>query len=284
MSKEQKPYQIEKTDDLDTIIVSWIITHACQERCGYCISPNISQELTTKEEHFSVQDKLIAGGLTKNRYIGGEPLTIPHLPDLIADAHDKGVNTRLSTNGILLTEKKFREVAPSLDSIAFPFESLNDEDNEKIRGSRNHRQIIVSRIEMVKAEGNMGLLINTCVHRENIDHLEDLGGLLNELSIDHWKLRRFYSESGRGAVINKSRFDITDEEFYRKIESLQRMYPALKIDGRMPSKLASRLMVSPRGDLYRMFGEDENEGFTIYGNLLHDDLSIRDISIRDKCD
>lgn len=284
MSKEQKPYQIEKTDDLDTIIVSWIITHACQERCGYCISPSRSEELTTRQEHFSVQDRLIAGGLTKNRYIGGEPLTIPHLPDLIADAHDRGVNTRLSTNGILLTERKFREVAPSLDSIAFPFESLNDEANERIRGSRNHRQIIASRIEMVKAEGGIGLLINTCVHRENLGHLEDLGGLLNELGIDHWKLRRFYSGSGRGAVPNKDRFDITDEEFCRQVASLQQMYPGLKIDGRMPSKLASRLMVSPRGDLYRMFGEDENDGFTIYGNLLHDDLSVRDISIRDKCD
>lgn len=284
MNKEHKQYQIEKTDDLNTIIVSWIITHACQERCGYCISPNISKELTTKEEHFLVQNKLIAGGLTKNRYIGGEPLTIPHLPDLIADAHDRGINTRLSTNGILLTEKKFREVAPSIDSIAFPFESLDDEVNEKIRLSKNHKQIIASRIEMVKAENNIGLLINTCVHRENINYLEDLGGFLNEKGIDHWKLRRFYSESGRGAVINKNRFDITDEEFYKKVDSLQLMYPDLKIDGRMPSKLASRLMVSPRGDLYRMFGEDENNGITFYGNLLHDDLNIRDISTRDKCD
>lgn len=283
MDKEHKLYQIERTDDLNTIIVTWIITHACQERCGYCISPNKTQELTTRKAHFLVQDKLIAGGLTKNRYIGGEPLTVPHLPDLIADAHERGVDTRLSTNGILLTEAKFREIAPHVDSIALPFESLDDEANERIRGSRKHRRIVASRIEMVKAEGGIGLLVNTCVHRENIDHLGDLGGFLNEQGIDHWKLRRFYSGSGRGAVPNKDRFDITDEEFREKVETLQQMYPGLKIDGRMPSKLASRLMVSPRGDLYRMLGEEDG-AIVSYGNLLHDDLNVRDISIRDKCD
>lgn len=82
------------------------------------------------------------------------------MTDLIADAHNRGINTRLSTNGILLTEEKFREIKPFIYSIAFPFESLNDEVNERIRGSKNHRQIITSRIEMVKMAGNIGVLIN----------------------------------------------------------------------------------------------------------------------------
>ena len=281
-SLKHNNYQIEETSGPDVIIVSWIITHACQERCGYCISPNVTKELSTREEHFAIQNKLIIGGLTKNRYIGGEPLIVPHLTDLIADAHNKGVNTRLSTNGILLTEEKFREVKPFIDSIAFPFESLNDEVNEKIRGSKNHRKIITSRIEMVKATGNIGLLINTCVNKENINYLEELGSFLNEQGINHWKLRRFYSGSGRGAVINKNRFDITDEDFYKKVGLLQQMYPKLKIDGRMPSKLASRLMVSPQGDLYRMLGEEDKN--IIYGNLLRDNLNVKEISIKDNCD
>lgn len=45
---------------------------------------------------------IIETGLTKNRYIGGEPLLIPYLAELIHEAHVQGLNTRLSTNGILL--------------------------------------------------------------------------------------------------------------------------------------------------------------------------------------
>lgn len=280
-SNEKKHYTIEDSNHVGEVIISWIITHACQERCGYCISPKKRDELTTREEHFKVQNRLIETGLTKMRYIGGEPLLIPHLPDLIIDAYTRGLDTRLSTNGILLTEETFEKIKNHLNSIAFPFESASDELNEKIRCTKCHRETIVSRIKMVKEVGNIGVLINTCVHKENINYLEELGSLLNELDVDHWKLRRFNSASGRGAVPNKNRFDITDEEFFAKVDQLQKMFPNLRIDGRMPSKLATRLMVSPQGDLYRMIGAETED--IHYGNMLNDNLNIKEIYEKDHC-
>lgn len=280
-SNEKKHYTIEDPNHVGEVIISWIITHACQERCGYCISPKKRDELTTREEHFKVQNRLIETGLTKMRYIGGEPLLIPHLPDLIIDAYTRGLDTRLSTNGILLTEETFEKIKNHLNSIAFPFESASDELNEKIRCTKCHRETIVSRIKMVKEVGNIGVLINTCVHKENINYLEELGSLLNELDVDHWKLRRFNSASGRGAVPNKNRFDITDEEFFAKVDQLQKMFPNLRIDGRMPSKLATRLMVSPQGDLYRMIGTETED--IHYGNMLNDNLNIKEIYEKDHC-
>lgn len=276
---ENNKYVTETAEHEGEVIVSWIITHACQEKCAYCISPNKSKEITSEEDHTAIQNQLIATGLTKNRYIGGEPLIVPHLTNLIKDAHEKGVNTRLSTNGILLTKEKLLELKSYLNSVAFPFESCNDELNTQIRGTKNHQEIIKSRIKMIKDVGNIGILINTCVHKENIDQLDELGGLLYELGIDHWKLRRFSSASGRGAVPNKERFEITDQEFFEMVNHLQEIYPNLKIDGRMPSKLATRLMVSPQGELYRMVGSDNVN----YGNVLTKRLNIKKIYDRDKC-
>lgn len=281
MEKRTSNYVIEDANHVGEVIISWIITHACQERCGYCISPCMQSEITSESAHFAIQEKLIQGGLTKNRYIGGEPLLIPHLSKLIRDAHERGLDTRLSTNGILLTESKFNEIKDFLNSIAFAFESANDELNAKIRGvnSKKHREIVENRIKMVKYVGNIGILVNTCVHKENIQFLEDLGYLLNALEIDHWKLRRFNSASGRGAVPNKNRFEITDEEFFDKVNKLQKKYPHLKIDGRMPTKLETRLMVSPQGDLYRMVGAET----IYYGNMLHDDIIIKEIYEKNHC-
>ena len=54
-----------------------------------------------------------------------------------------------------------------------------------------------------------------------------------------------------------------------------------RIDGRMPSKLSTRLMVSPQGDLYRMVGSEENNVY--YGNILRDNLNIEEIYKRDNC-
>lgn len=276
----EKKYEIEDGEHRGEVIVSWIITHACQEKCAYCISPEKTKEIMSLEEHLQIQNQLIKTGLTKNRYIGGEPLIVPHIARLIQDASEKGVNTRISTNGILLTKEKLLEIKNYLNSVAFPFESTNDALNRCIRGSENHRELIQDRIKMVKDAGNIGVLINTCVHKENLEELEKSGYILSELGVDHWKLRKFYSEQGRGAVPNRERFDITDEEFYQMVEYLKSKYPKLRIDGRMPEKLATRLMLSPQGELYRMANNGENIS---YGNVLTKKLNIKKIYDRDHC-
>lgn len=281
MNDKLNKYEIEDAEHKKDVIVSWIITHYCPERCEYCISPEAGAEITSEDQHFAIQNQLIKTGLTKNRYIGGEPLLIPHLPKLIRAAYEQGVNTRLSTNGILLTEKKFNKMKDYLNSIAFPFESCDDKLNENIRKTKNHKEIVTSKIKMVKDAGNIGVLVNTCVHKENISKLEEMGYYLSQLGVDHWKLRKFNSASGRGAVPNKERFEITDSEFYKAVEYLQKLYPNFRIDGRMPEKLATRLMVSPQGNLYRMVGKEEDN--INYGNVLTKKLNIKAIYDRDKC-
>ncbi|MDO5557104.1 MAG: radical SAM protein [Clostridia bacterium] len=152
-NEKQCKYTIEDGKHINEVIVSWIITHGCQEKCGYCISPCKTTEINLKKEHFIIQDKLIQGGVTKNRYIGGEPLLVPHITELIKDAYKKGIDTRLSTNGRLLTETKFKELKPYLSSVALPFETMNNSLNKIIRGIDGHRDIIASRISMIKERG-----------------------------------------------------------------------------------------------------------------------------------
>ena len=110
----ESKYQIEDGEHRNEVIVSWIITHGCQENCAYCISPTKKQEITSEEDHFAIQNHLIKTGLTKNRYIGGEPLLVPHLSKLIRSASEQGINTRLSTNGQLLTKEKLSEIKKDL--------------------------------------------------------------------------------------------------------------------------------------------------------------------------
>ena len=278
---ENKKYVTEDGEHKNDVIVSWIITHGCQERCAYCISPEKCSEITDYETHKAIQDQMIATGLTKNRYIGGEPLLLPHLPRLIKEAKERGLNTRLSTNGILLTEEKFLELRDYLDSVALPFESCNDELNRSIRGTKNHKDIVSSRIRMIRELSDIGVLVNTCVHRENIHELEELAYCLDTLGIDHWKLRLFNSTSGRGAVANKHRFEISEEEFLEMVNYLQNLRLNYRIDGRLPSKLNTRLMVSPTGELYRMIGGNDEQ--VHYGNVLTKKLNIKRIYDRDGC-
>ena len=86
---ENKKYQIEDGEHKSDVIVSWIITHGCPERCAYCISPEKQCEITDYETHRAIQNQMIETGLTKNRYIGGEPLMLPHISKLIKEGLEK---------------------------------------------------------------------------------------------------------------------------------------------------------------------------------------------------
>lgn len=277
-----KDYKIEDAQHKNEVIVSWIITHACQENCGYCISPNKKSEITDLATHMLIQNKMISNGVSKIRYIGGEPLLVKHLDCLIREASNSGIDTRLSTNGIALTQERFDQIKDSLNSVAFPYESLNDDLNKYIRCSNNHSQIITDRIKMAKQVKGLGVLVNTCVHKENIDYLEDLAYHLNDLGVDQWKLRKFSNSSGRGAVKNSDRFDITEEEFNNVVNKLKSKGLLMDVAGRLPKKIYTRLMISPQGELYRMVGKEED--FVHYGNIVKDDLNIKKIYERDRCD
>ena len=54
--KTDRSYKIEDPKNIGEVIVSWIITHACQEKCGYCISPCQTTELRSEKDHFAIQD------------------------------------------------------------------------------------------------------------------------------------------------------------------------------------------------------------------------------------
>ena len=78
----------------------------------------------------------------------------------------------------------------------------------------------------------------------------------------------------------KSKLDA--EEFFDIVDLLKREYPKMQIDGRLPSKLQTRLMLSPQGELYRMIGENDDEN-RVYGNILTKKINIGAIYKKDKC-
>ena len=273
---------MEKAKKYD-VIVSWVITDRCNEKCAYCFTNEPSKELT-KEDHYIIQNKLIGDEVSRNYYTGGEALLLPHLSELIARAHDNGLLTRLNTNGILLTQEKLKALKPYLDQIVMPFDSLDDDINEYVRKNRQHRQIVASKIAMIKDAGNINLQINTCLNRKNINALDKLGAFLAEQGIDRWKIRRFYPAAGKAAK-NNGEFEISFEEYFQALNSVKEKYPGINTSSKVHEDLTLRLMVSAQGNLYRMAkieesNDDQKKFYAdhIYGNLLWDDINIRAIS------
>ncbi len=107
MTMQEAPLQDRFGRVIEYLRVS--VTERCNMRCVYCVAPDDRayeprESLLTFEEIAAIVRVLARRGLRRVRITGGEPLTRPHIPDLVGMlAQIPGItDLSLSTNGILL--------------------------------------------------------------------------------------------------------------------------------------------------------------------------------------
>ncbi|MDP6116331.1 MAG: radical SAM protein [Planctomycetota bacterium] len=109
-------------DNEQTLSVTFHLTHSCNLRCTYCYTGEKSGKGMTRETadravDFAIEEARAQGAQhLEVVFFGGEPLMRMELLCYIADettrrASDLRVSFKLSTNGLLLTEDKIRELS-----------------------------------------------------------------------------------------------------------------------------------------------------------------------------
>lgn len=111
-------------------------TRRCNLSCQHCYStsgPTQSHELGV-EAIESFLSEAVHEGFNVVGVSGGEPLTYAALPRLLASARSLGYYTTVTTNGLLLNEKKIAELAPYVSLLAISMDGLPETHN-RLRGS-----------------------------------------------------------------------------------------------------------------------------------------------------
>jgi PqqA peptide cyclase len=152
------------------------ITHRCPLHCVYCSNP---LELTSRREELETADWLRvfreagALGVLHLHLTGGEPLARPDLAELIAGARKAGLYTNLITSGIGMSRKRLSQlVAAGLDHIQLSFQDSDQHPANWISGTRAHAHKLEA-AEWIR-EHRIAFTVNLVVHRQNIDHLEEM--------------------------------------------------------------------------------------------------------------
>ncbi|MGP0017921.1 MAG: pyrroloquinoline quinone biosynthesis protein PqqE [Candidatus Sulfotelmatobacter sp.] len=160
------------------------VTHRCPLHCVYCSNPlelaDVKAELST-EEWTSVFQQAGKLGMLHAHFTGGEPLARPDLTELIAAARAAGLYTNLITSGIGLNESRLQAVVSAgLDHIQISFQDSREEAANWIAGAKAHAH----KIELSRAikRHKIAFTVNLVVHRQNLDHLEDMIGFIEGLS------------------------------------------------------------------------------------------------------
>ena len=160
------------------------ITHRCPLHCVYCSNPlelaGSRSELSTPEwtNIFKQSGRL---GMLHAHFTGGEPLARADLTELIAAARAAGLYTNLITSGIGLNEQRLQEiVGAGLDHIQISFQDSREEAANWIAGAKSHAHKI--ELAQVIRRHKIAFTVNLVVHRQNLDHLEEMIAFIERLN------------------------------------------------------------------------------------------------------
>src|SRR5256714_9836105 len=166
------------------------ITHRCPLHCVYCSNPlqmmGTEAELPT-EEWIRVFREAARLGLPHVHLTGGEPLVRADLKELVEAAHSAGLYTNLITSGIGLSEARLGSVVDAgLDHMQLSFQDSREQSANWIAGAKAHAHK-VALAETIR-RFRIAFTVNLVVHRQNLDHLEEMIGFVEQLQPDRMEI------------------------------------------------------------------------------------------------
>ena len=166
------------------------VTHRCPLHCVYCSNP---LEMTARSEELTTADWLRvfeqagALGMLHLHLTGGEPLARHDLAELVAGGRKSRLYTNLITSGIGLTKDRLRQIVDSgLDHIQLSFQDTQEVSANWIAGARAHAH----KLELAAwiRQHRLAFTVNLVVHRQNIDHLDQMIAALEALHPDRMEI------------------------------------------------------------------------------------------------
>jgi pyrroloquinoline quinone biosynthesis protein E len=138
-----------------------------------------TSELTTGEWE-KVFEQAANLGVLHLHLTGGEPLARQDLAHLVSFAHGCGLYTNLITSGIGLSARQWDElVAAGLDHVQLSFQDSREASANWIAGARTHA-LKLGIAQMIR-RSRVAFTVNMVVHRQNVDHLEEMIALAESL-------------------------------------------------------------------------------------------------------
>jgi len=153
------------------------ITHRCPLQCPYCSNPVALErpkaELTTAE-WARVFGEAAALGVVQLHISGGEPLVRTDIADIVRAARGAGLYVNLITAAVGLTPEKADALAQA--GVEHVQISVQDATSEGCNRITNYKNAFEKKMEAAKLVTDRGLplTVNAVVHRQNLDHIEEM--------------------------------------------------------------------------------------------------------------
>ena len=122
------------------------------------------------EEYRRVMREAAALGCRHVHFTGGEPLLREDITELLREASGLGLEMRLQTNGMLLTEEKAEELREAgLTSIMISLDSDRPEEHDAVRGAGTWEKAVTA-VQAAQAAG-LSVRVNSVLTQKNRDRI-----------------------------------------------------------------------------------------------------------------
>jgi pyrroloquinoline quinone biosynthesis protein E len=166
------------------------LTYRCPLQCPYCSNPleiaNYKNELDT-DDWLKVLREARKLGAMQLGLSGGEPLVRKDLELIVKEGADLGYYSNLITSGVGMDEERVVALKEAgLDHIQISFQASDQELNDFLGGTSSFQH----KLDMARAvkANNYPMVLNIVLHRQNIDHIEDILKMTVELNADYVEL------------------------------------------------------------------------------------------------
>jgi len=171
-------------------IITIGLTYRCQCNCVHCSANVPSRTKITELETWQVKTIIEQAkklGVVRVTFFGGEPSLKNDIAELIQYAHNKGMITRINTNGWLLSSELISKLkAAGLNLCDVSIDDSDPEIHNKLRGLPGLYQKAIEGIKILK-EFNIPSQIVTYAAKKNVtsglEKIIDMGKQLGAFAI-----------------------------------------------------------------------------------------------------
>ncbi len=151
------------------LVVGWAITNRCNRACLYCNRRNEEDKELSTPQVIAVINVLAGAGTVRISFTGGEPLMRDDIGEIIDHAHNKGIETKLNSNGALVPSRMGE--LRNLDVLTLSLEGPED-IHDAIRGRGSFSEVMEAAGAAKK--NNVRLAFATVLTRHNLGAVEFL--------------------------------------------------------------------------------------------------------------
>ena len=173
----------------------WESTLRCNVHCLHCGSDCSSSEVTPDmpaEDFLRVIDQSVTPHVDPHKVLiiisGGEPLMRTDLAEVGKALYQRGYPWGMVTNGLALTEKRFKELMQSgLRSMAISFDGMKDNHN----WMRQHPLAFegaTRAIKLAAATPSLTWDVVTCVNQRSFLQIDEMQKYLWSIGVRNWRL------------------------------------------------------------------------------------------------